>query len=238
MKIMTKLKHLTFIVPMIFSFNSAASVCETTYDGDKAVEIIKNTPSNYTLNMVTNFQSDGQLTHAQIEAFSRAKDKIQKVAGFYPKYLICGDAEPNAFAFEQADGPVVGVSIGMLKIINGDENLAAAVIGHEIAHHTRNHRFRSQQSELVTNIIASIIGVYVESRVQQRYRVTGVGRDVAIIGSALVLSKFSRDHEREADEVGFQYLVESGYNPEGAIKLANTLANLGGSGHGVFFVSR
>jgi len=55
MKMMTKLKHLTFIVSMIFSFNTAASVCETTYDGDKALEIIKNTPSNYTLNMCHKF---------------------------------------------------------------------------------------------------------------------------------------------------------------------------------------
>jgi TPR repeat protein len=120
-------------------------------------------------------------------------------------------------------------------LLNGDEDMAAAVIGHEIAHHTKNHRLRAQQSELVTNIISSLIGLYIEARVQQTYRIKGVGTNVAAIGSVLTISKFSRDHEREADEVGFRYMIDAGYNPEASIRLAEALLNKGSRGTGLFY---
>lgn len=232
---MKKLLISLFLLPSI----AFCGVCETIYDGDKAVSVIQGKPKNYTLSLInaTSSSSQGEVTANQIQSVYNAKEKIQRVVGIYPKFVICGDAEPNAFAFEQQDGAVVGVSMGMLRLINGDEDMAAAVIGHEIAHHTKNHRIRTQQNELVTNIISSLIGLYIEARVQQRYRVAGVGQNLAIIGSALTLSKFSRDQEREADEVGFKYMVESGYNPEGSIRLAEVLLSKGLSSSGLFYES-
>lgn len=232
---MKKLLILTFLFPS-FAF---AAVCESIFDGDKAVSVIQGKPSNYSLNLINSNlnASQGEVTAIQIQAVYNAKEKIQRLVGISPKFVICGDKEPNAFAFQQHDGAVVGVSLGMLKLLNGDEDMAAAVIGHEIAHHTKNHRVRSQQNELITNIISSLIGVYVESKVQQRYRVRGVGDNIAVIGSALTLSKFSRDYEREADDVGFQYMVEAGYSPEGSIRLAEAMLSNGFSGAGLFYDS-
>lgn len=119
-----------------------AAVCEDIYDGDKAFSIIQGKPKDFKLNLIKNksLVSDGEITAGQIKAFYNAKEKIQQVVGIYPKFVICADQEPNAFAFEQADGSVVGVSAGMLKLIDSDEDMAAAIIGHEIAHHTQNHR--------------------------------------------------------------------------------------------------
>ncbi|CAN4265567.1 Peptidase M48 [Methylophilaceae bacterium] len=229
------LKRLLFSTLMFLPVPALAAVCESIYDGDKIVSSAQGTPENYILNFINRSSSPEKVTHQQLQAVYNAKEKIQRVVGIYPKFLICGDAEPNAFAFEQQDGAVVGVSIGMVKLLNGDEDMAAAVIGHEIAHHTQNHRLRTKQSELMTNIIGSLIGLYIEARVQQRYKIAGVGRSVATIGSVLTISKFSRDHEREADEVGFRYMVDAGYNPEASIRLAETLLSNGSNGTGLFY---
>jgi TPR repeat protein len=232
---MIVLKRLLFSTLMFLPVPALAAVCESIYDGDKAVSIVQGTPENYTLSLINNSSSASDVTHSQLQAVYNAKEKIQRVVGIYPKFVICGDAEPNAFAFEQQDGAVVGVSVGMLKLLDGDEDMAAAVIGHEIAHHTKNHRLRTQQSELVTNIISSLIGLYIEARVQQTYRIKGVGTNVAAIGSVLTISKFSRDHEREADEVGFRYMLDAGYNPEASIRLAEALLSKGSRGTGLFY---
>ncbi len=228
-----------FILLLLLPSMALAAVCESIFDGDSAVSVIQGKPANYSLNLINSAKnaSQGEVTATQIQAVYNAKEKIQRLVGIYPKYVICGDAEPNAFAFEQSDGAVVGVSVGMLKLIDGDEDMAAAVIGHEIAHHTKNHRIRSQQNQLVTNILSSLLGIYVESKVQQKYRVTGVGQNLAVIGSALTLSKFSRDHEREADEVGLQYMVDAGYNPEASIRLAEIMLRKGFGGAGLFYDS-
>ena len=229
------MKNLLFATLMFLPISALSAVCESIYDGDKAISIVQGTPENYTLSLINNSSSASDVTHSQLQAVYNAKEKIQRVVGIYPKFVICGDAEPNAFAFEQQDGAVVGVSVGMLKLLNGDEDMAAAVIGHEIAHHTKNHRLRTQQSELVTNIISSLIGLYIEARVQQTYRIKGIGTNVAAIGSVLTISKFSRDHEREADEVGFRYMIDAGYNPEASIRLAEALLSKGSSGTGLFY---
>ena len=232
---MVTLRNVVFSTLMFLPLSALAAVCESIYDGDKAVSIVQGTPENYTLSLINNSSSASDVTHSQLQAVYNAKEKIQRVVGIYPKFVICGDAEPNAFAFEQQDGAVVGVSVGMLKLLDGDEDMAAAVIGHEIAHHTQNHRLRTQQSELVTNIISSLIGLYIEARVQQTYRIKGVGTNVAAIGSVLTISKFSRDHEREADEVGFRYMLDAGYNPEASIRLAEALLSKGSRGTGLFY---
>jgi TPR repeat protein/Zn-dependent protease with chaperone function len=229
------MKNLLFATLMFLPISALSAVCESIYDGDKAFSIVQGTPENYTLSLINNSSSASDVTHSQLQAVYNAKEKIQRVVGIYPKFVICGDAEPNAFAFEQQDGAVVGVSVGMLKLLNGDEDMAAAVIGHEIAHHTKNHRLRTQQGELVTNIISSLIGLYIEARVQQTYKIKGVGTNVAAIGSVLTISKFSRDHEREADEVGFRYMIDAGYNPEASIRLAEALLNKGSRGTGLFY---
>ncbi len=226
--------RLIFLISL-FPTLAFGGVCETIYDGDKAIEIIRDTPSNYSLTLKSNNLPIGDISHVQLEAFYNAKEKIQQNVGIYPKFVVCGDTEPNAFAYEQKDGTVVGVSLGMLKLIDGDEDMAAAVIGHEIAHHTQNHRLKTQQNEVVTNILSAIIGIYIESQVQQRYRVSGVGLDVAVIGSALTLSKFSRDQEREADEVGFKYMIDAGYNPEASIRLADLMQRKGLGSSGLFY---
>jgi Zn-dependent protease with chaperone function len=50
-------------------------------------------------------------------------------------YIVEGD-DPNAFATFVNGQRVIGINLGMVKLIDGDVNQYAALIGHEAAHWT------------------------------------------------------------------------------------------------------
>lgn len=225
-------KYSTFVL-LSLPIACLAGSCETIWDGDAAVS--SNLLSNIIRLNDDNNQAIAEITFAQIEAFYNAKEKISKLAGINPTFIICSDSDVNAFAIPSRDGSVVGVTIGMLKAVNGDPDMAAAVIGHEIAHHTRNHIRLAQAQNFAMNLVAEVLGTWLETRIEKKYHIQGAGNYIANIGSVLVLRKFSRDHEREADEYGFRYMIDSGFNPEGSIRLAAMFLRMGQGGAGVFF---
>lgn len=49
---------------------------------------------------------------------------------------------------------------------------------------------------------------------------------VPALGAQLLNQKYGRDAEREADEYGMLYMSESGYDPQGAVKLQKTFVKL------------
>ena len=48
----------------------------------------------------------------------------------------------------------------------------------------------------------------------------------------MYLARYSRDHEREADKTGMDYLVKAGYDPGGMVDLMEVLTKLSGEGSG------
>ncbi len=61
-------------------------------------------------------------------------------------------------------------------------------------------------------------------------RVRGGGM-IADLGTAAVSRSYSRDHEREADRLGVEWMIAAGFDPEGALRLHERLLQLrhGGS---------
>jgi len=214
-----------------------AGVCDIAWDGDKLVAAIAGRPSYLRVPLRDKLQNISEVSVDQIQAFNEAKEKIAKLAGSSPSFLICGDAAPNAFASKGNNGNVVGVTIGMLRLVDGDRGMAAAVLGHEFAHLTHNHGEVGAGRDALIGIAGLIFGMVVDVRSQQRTGVpTNVGQTIGQIGSTLVSRKFSRDQEREADDTGFQYLIAAGFDPNGAVRLSERLNRLGG-GAGLFFDS-
>lgn len=60
---------------------------------------------------------------------------------------------------------------------------------------------------------------------------------MARIGTVLVARQFDRDQEREADDLGFRYMTQAGFNPSGAVRIADKFQKMGGSEGGSFFSS-
>ena len=247
------MRHLAFIFLFLFSTLSFAEICEHIVDGDKLVNALSKRSPKEVINLDKNKNfSNFQNNHLQV--FYDAKEKIQRVANLSPKFIVCGDKVPNAFAMRKNGEDVVGVTLGMVNMINGDPDMAAAVMGHEFAHHTLNHRDSMQTSYYITTFVTSIIGIALDvalsaaangnnrgynnnKRRNTQPIITSIGRDLSFIGGALLLSKFNRDHEREADEQSYKYMLASGFNPEGSVKLANLFTEKKMTSSGLFFDS-
>lgn len=218
-------------------FAASASVCQTSWDGDKIVVTLSGRPSNLRIPLKDRNQNSDEVTLAQVRAFHEAKDRISRVVGLSPTFILCGDSSPNAFAGPGPNGPVVGVTLGMLRLADGDPDMAAAVIGHEFAHHIKQHGAESKTRDTVIGVIGLIAGIALEYNLQKKQGVAGLGMDLGMMGANLTTRKFDRDQEREADDLGFQYMIAAGFNPMGSLRLAERFSQLGHGGGGWFYDS-
>ena len=127
-------------------------------------------------------------------------------------YIVEGD-DPNAFATFVNGQRVIGINLGMVKLINGDVNQYAALIGHEAAHWAKGHVDAGQTRTNTLNALGTLVGVGLSAAgVPAAGLITGVGVD-------LIDSSYNRDQEREADAQSVDYLLLSNYDPRGAITL-------------------
>ncbi|HVY72241.1 MAG TPA: M48 family metallopeptidase [Verrucomicrobiae bacterium] len=149
---------------------------------------------------------------------ARLNDLTSRLVKAQPKsrydfqvYLLKSSA-PNAYA---VPGGKLFVTTKMLEFTSDPEELAG-VMAHEIAHVTERHGLRTMVASagplaLLQAMFGSDAGV--------------VG--IVTRGSAVLLSqRFSRDHEREADEKGWRNLVAANIDPRGMKRFMEKLAKL------------
>ena len=105
---------------------------------------------------------------------------------------------------------------GMLQLWTGlllrcnDEAQLAAIIGHELGHYLRRHtlaRWRDMRSKADFGAFLGL-GLAVAG-----VGIAGIAADMALLASAFA---FSRDQEREADEIGLDLMSRAGYAPAAA----------------------
>jgi predicted Zn-dependent protease len=133
-------------------------------------------------------------------------------------YEIVDDASVNAFALP--GGPVF-ITRGILGHLNTEAEMAA-VLGHETGHvaarHSANQMSKAQVAQLGLGV-GSILSPAVGSAAQ-----------VAGAGLQLLFLKYSRDDETQADELGFRYMTQIGYDPTQMIQLFQMLEGVSSEG--------
>ncbi|NCC24995.1 MAG: peptidase M48 Ste24p [Deltaproteobacteria bacterium] len=134
-------------------------------------------------------------------------------------------------AFATAAGYVYIFS-GLILNVEAESELAG-VMAHEFAHVTERHIARSiEQSKLIGlgTLAGMLAGIFLGTQGDgQAGSAVLLG---SLAGSKSAALKYSREHEREADHVGFNYLTGAGFDPRGlpeAFKKIRRLAWLGGS---------
>ncbi|GAB6038868.1 M48 family metallopeptidase [Fundidesulfovibrio butyratiphilus] len=150
---------------------------------------------------------------------------------FVFKTAVVQDNAINAFA---APAGYVFVFTGLL--LNMDhESEVAGVLAHECAHVTQRHvAKRIEQSAAIS--IASLAGVLAGFVLGQATGQRDAGAALMIgsqAGATQAMLNYSRTDEREADEVGMNYLVAAGYPPRGlpmAFDVLNRMRIFTGSG--------
>lgn len=127
----------------------------------------------------------------------------------------------NAFALP---GGKIFFTRGLAERLS-DEAEMAGVLGHEIGHVTARHgnQRMSQQIGLNLGIALSAVAVGVsdsDSSVRQYGQVAIPG---LAIGGNLILLKYGRDDESEADMLGMRYMERAGYDPSGQLRVMEVL---------------
>lgn len=136
-------------------------------------------------------------------------------------YTVLDDPTVNAFALP--GGPVY-VTRGILTHMNSEAELAS-VLGHESGHITARHS-ASQISKAELAQVGLGVGMLLSPELQKVGQVAGAGMQ-------LLFLKFSRNDERQADELGFKYMVQQGYDPRQMANVFTTLdrqSKLAGAG--------
>jgi len=144
--------------------------------------------------------------------------RISRTANVQSELYIADGDEPNAFVGQDATGRnVMGINIGMVRLVGNDADAYAALIGHEAAHLAKDHGASRRQRSNTLDLIGTIAGASLG--------MAGVPGGGLISGIAVdaIGSTYSRDQEREADALGVEYMLANQYDPQGAIRLNELL---------------
>ena len=136
-------------------------------------------------------------------------------------YAVFEDAAPNAFVLP---GGHVGVTTGLLKIVDNDDQLAA-VIGHEAGHVVAHHAAERQSQNLTSSLVLGVLGAAAGGDAARA--IDAYGKSGAKYGFLL---PFSRKQELEADRLGVDYMQRAGYQPREAVVLWLNMKIQGGPG--------
>jgi Zn-dependent protease with chaperone function len=127
-------------------------------------------------------------------------------------YIVDGD-EPNAFAGMINGYKVTGINLAMIKLIDGDIDEYAALIGHEVAHWAKGHGAGGKTRSHTLNAVGMAVGMGLSAAgVPAAGLISGLGVD-------LIDSSFNRDQEREADALSIDYMIANHYDPLAAVRL-------------------
>ena len=125
----------------------------------------------------------------------------------------------NAYAFP---GGSVAATRGILLTLENEAELAA-LLGHEIGHVNARHTAERMSKTMLTQMALSGVSAFVATADE---RLAPLAAGLGGIGAGLLLAKYSRDDERQADSLGMEYMVRSGNNPEGMVGLMDVLRNM------------
>lgn len=131
------------------------------------------------------------------------------------EFVVLNNDVPNAWALP---GGKMAINRGLLVHLN-DEAQLAAVLGHEIVHAAARHGAAQQTKGTLVNAGVMLAGVAASSQDSQ-YGTLALG--ALGVGANAWMSKYSREHELQADKYGIDYMVKAGYDPMGAVELQQT----------------
>jgi predicted Zn-dependent protease len=130
--------------------------------------------------------------------------------------------DPTVNAFALPGGPVF-ITRGILAHMNSEAQLVS-VLGHEIGHITAKHSV-AQMSQQQLGQIGLIAAIIVQPGLAQF-------GELASQGLGVLFLKFGRGAESQADELGFKYMVQQGYDPHEMGEMFKTLGRLSAGGDG------
>jgi predicted Zn-dependent protease len=153
------------------------------------------------------------------DSIARLTDRADLPWTFY----IVNSEEINAFALP---GGFIYVNRGLIEHAQTMSQLAGAM-GHEIGHVVKRHSVKQMNQMNAANIGVGVACVLTSVCNSQ------IGSAAIQVGGSAVFAKFSRDDEKEADDVGIENVVRAHIHPKGIPEMFQILLDLRQSSPGL-----
>jgi len=122
----------------------------------------------------------------------------------------------NAYAFP---GGSIATTRGILLKLDNEAELAS-LLGHELGHVNARHTAQQMTKGTIAQVLVGGLAAYAGSQGQ----IYGtLASSLGMVGAGALLASYSRENEREADDLGMRYMVRSGYSPDGFVGLMEML---------------
>jgi predicted Zn-dependent protease len=141
---------------------------------------------------------DPKLT-AYLDALCQQLGKLSHRSQLNYHFKILDASVVNAFA---VPGGYVYFSRGILAVLNSEAELAG-VMGHEIGHIAARHSAKQYSRAQLAQMGLGVGAIFVDSTL-----LTGLAQ----VGVGMLFLRFSRDNERQADDLGVEYSSKAGYD--------------------------
>jgi predicted Zn-dependent protease len=137
-------------------------------------------------------------------------------------FRVLNSTVVNAFA---VPGGYVYVTRGLLTHLDNEAQLAV-VLGHEVGHVAARHSAR-QAAKAQLGQLGLMAGAILGSAVLDNPQVANQLLGLSSQAMQLLMTKYSRDAEREADQLGVSWAAERGYDAAESASFFQTLKRLG-----------
>jgi len=128
-------------------------------------------------------------------------------------FNIVNDSSVNAFS---VPGGHVYINSGLIAQANKVDELAS-VLAHEISHNVARHVIKQMQQAQTINVLGAILLGQNPNALEQI---------VAQIVAGGAMARFSRADEKQADDMGLDFMTKAGYDPHGMLDLFQKLLSL------------
>ncbi|PIU32679.1 MAG: hypothetical protein COT06_01415, partial [Syntrophobacteraceae bacterium CG07_land_8_20_14_0_80_61_8] len=164
--------------------------------------------------------SEGLLQDDLLQRYVQSVGRRLAAVGHRPEmpyeFNVVNSSELNAYALP---GGKISITRGLVSRMQNEAQLAS-VLAHEIGHVAALHPSAGYTRQVLAQVITTAgLAALQAANIQ--------GADLIAQGGQLVtnltLMKYSRDQEREADELGMEYMVKAGYSPQGFVQAMQLL---------------
>lgn len=122
-------------------------------------------------------------------------------------------------------GGKIVVYTGILPVTKDDAGLAT-VMGHEIAHAIAGHSAERMSQDMVSQGIGAAGSVALSKNPKSQ----SIFNTLYGVGTPLMMLKYGRNQELEADKLGLIFMAMAGYNPQNAVAFWQRMSSASGSG--------
>ncbi len=214
---MKRSKVQTFIILLVTTLFLAACISTNPATGKKQFSLISSSQeaalgAEEHPKLVAQF--GGKYDNAALAAYVERVGDDMAVRSEMPdvdfSFTLLNSPIVNAFALP---GGYVHISRGLMAYFN-DEAEMASVLGHEIGHVTARHAASRYTKSVIFGGLAAGAGLIVNSESLS-----------SLIGTSaqLYVLSYSRDQESQSDGLGLRYMVRTGHDPMGSVRMLEAL---------------